>query len=106
MQIQIHSDAHVDVPNPRAADIEALVRQNLDRFEASLTRVEVHLTDENSHKGGGDDQRCMIEVRPRGLKPLAVTEQAATLDQAIRGALAKIERALGSTLDKLRDPRR
>ncbi|MEL6796637.1 MAG: ribosomal subunit interface protein, partial [Planctomycetota bacterium] len=31
-----------------------------------LTRVEVHLGDENAHKSGPADKRCLIEARPKG----------------------------------------
>jgi len=66
--------------------------------------VEVHLSDENSdRKGGNDDMRCVMEARLEGRQPIAVTDQAATLDQAVRGDANKLARLIESTLGRLRD---
>ena len=44
--------------------VEAVVRGALDRFSEQITRVEVHLSDENSDKKfGTDDKRCLLEAR-------------------------------------------
>jgi ribosome-associated translation inhibitor RaiA len=71
------------------------------RFGDQITRVKVHLSDVNSHQGGDDDKRCRLEARLAGLEPMAVSHQAATLQQAIDGAAKKLERALESTLGRL-----
>ncbi|MBE9122501.1 HPF/RaiA family ribosome-associated protein [Tychonema sp. LEGE 07199] len=69
-----------------------------------ITHVDVHLSDENSDKkGGDDDMRCTIEARLKGHQPLAVTHQAATLDQAVDGAADKLTRLIDSTLGRLHD---
>ena len=60
--------------------------------------------DENSaSKGGAYDKRCMMEARLDGRPPIAVTQQAATLDAAMDGAAAKLERSIDSMLGRLRD---
>lgn len=41
--------------------------------------------------------------RLEGRKPVAVTHQAATLDQAVDGARDKLTRLIDSTLGRLRD---
>ena len=71
-----------------------------------VTRVEVHLTDdigEGSEKSGKDDKRCVMEARLEGRQPVAVTYQAATVDQAIDGAAHKLARLIESTLGRLHD---
>jgi ribosome-associated translation inhibitor RaiA len=80
------------------------VQSALSRFSDRITRVEVHLSDENSDKKrGNDDMRCMMEARLEKRQPIAVTHQAATLDQAVDGAADKlnkmIESALGRRID-------
>ena len=75
----------------------------LGRFTAQVTRVEVHLSDENSARGGADDKRCMMEARLEGLPPTAVTHQAATVPQALDGAAATLTRSLERMLGRLRD---
>lgn len=86
--------------------LEAAVREEvsraLGRFAGRLTRVEVHLSDQNSTaRGGADDIRCAIEARPEGMRPVAVTHDAAGPAEAVRGAAQKLARALETQLGKL-----
>ena len=50
--------------------------------------------------------RCRMEARLEGRKPVAVTHQAATLDEAVEGAAGKLIRLIESTLGRLRDQKR
>jgi ribosome-associated translation inhibitor RaiA len=85
--------------------VEATVTNSLSHLSAHITRVEVHLSDENAGKHGQDDMRCMIEARLAGRQPTAVTCEAETLVQAIGGAADKLKSSLESTLDKLHEHR-
>ena len=85
--------------------VEAVVTHALSHFSAHVTRVEVHLSDENGHKNGQHDKRCMMEARLEGRQPTAVTCEAATLAQAVAGAADKLKRSLQSTLDQLHEHR-
>jgi len=105
MKIQLNTDDHIDGTEALAAEVSATVEQALGRFSEHITRVEVHLSDENAAKGGQQDQRCMLEARLEGRQPVAVTDQAATLEQAVHGAAKKLAHLLGSTLGRLRDHR-
>ena len=86
-----------------AAHVKTVVESALSRVSHRITRVEVHLSDENCHKRGQDDQRCMMEARLAGRKPTAVTQHAATLDLAIDGAPARLMSSIGHTLGRLQD---
>ena len=101
MQFQFNSDSSVMGTENVAERIENAVRTKLSRFEDRLTRVEVHVSDENAHKGGSDDKTCLIEARPRGGKPIGVTEHAGDVDTAARkaaGTMAqRLERVLGKS---------
>ncbi len=66
MQVQFNSDSSVMGTENVAERIEASVREKLARFEERLTRIEIHVRDENGAKGGADDKACTIEARPRG----------------------------------------
>jgi len=81
--------------------LEETVRAKLSRFSERLTRVEVHVGDENGERSGGDDKRCVIEARPAGRAPISVTEQAGSIDQAIAGALNKVTTALERDVGKI-----
>ena len=103
MHIQVNTDNNIEGREKLAAHVEAVVEEALSRFSGQITRVEVHLSDENSHKSGQNDKRCMMEARLENRRPTAVTHQAATLDQAIDGAADKLQRSIESTLGRLRD---
>ena len=102
MQIQINTDNHIVGREALASKAEATVQKVLAHFATQITRVEVHLSDENSHKGGENDKRCAMEARLEGRRPVAVTHEANTIEQALDGAAGKLQRSLESTLGKLR----
>jgi Sigma 54 modulation protein / S30EA ribosomal protein len=101
MQIEVTTDHNVEGGDALIRRIEAEVEAALSRFGDQLTRVEVHLGDENAGKSGAADKRCMMEARPAGQQPVAVTNLAATLDEARRGALQKLENVLESKFGRL-----
>jgi ribosome-associated translation inhibitor RaiA len=102
--VQIHTDSNIESSDRLKAQVESLVAGAVGRFGDRVSRVQVHLGDENSStKGGANDKRCMMEARLDGRPPVAVTQQAPTLEQAMDGAAEKLERTIGSMLDRLRD---
>ena len=103
MQVHTNTDRHITGSDRLSTHITALVIGALGRFSEQITRVEVHLSDENGAKGGADDIRCMMEARLEGRPPTAVTHQAATVNEAAEGAAAKLARAIASTLGRLRE---
>ncbi len=100
MLIQVNTDNHIVGREELVAKVEASVAATLDRFADQITRVEVHLTDENAQKGG-NDKRCLMEARLAGMQPVAASHQAGSLIEAVDGAAEKLETMLGRTLDKL-----
>lgn len=104
MQIQVHTDRHIQSDERLAEFIRDTLQTKLSRFVDNLTRIEVHLSDENGHqKADGNDKRCLLEARFEGLDPVAITEHAATVGQAITGAADKMQRKLSSVVGRLRD---
>ena len=104
MQIQINTGHNIEVHEVLAAEISGAVEIALSRFSDRITRVEVHLSDENSDKKvGHDGMRCMMEARLEGRQPIAVTHQAASLDLAINGAADKLTRLIEHSLGRLRE---
>jgi ribosome-associated translation inhibitor RaiA len=101
MKIQINTDHNIDGREQMAEEAEAVVESALGHLAGQITRVEVHLSDENGHKGGTADKRCMMEARLEGHQPIAVTDQAATIEQAIEGAAGKLKSALDHVLGRL-----
>ena len=82
--------------------VEADVQSALERFEDRLTRVEVHLSDENGENdSGGADKRCLLEARPEGMQPVVVTETADTVEQALLSATQKMQNLLNSKFGRI-----
>jgi ribosome-associated translation inhibitor RaiA len=102
MKIQINTDNHIAGHETLSQQTEASVASALGHLSEHVTRVEVHLSDENGKKTGGRDKRCMMEARLEGHQPIAVTDEAETIAQAIDGAAEKLKGALDSTLGRLR----
>src|SRR5690606_15191442 len=105
MQIQVHSDNHIEGSARLVEWVSASVAGKLDRFDDELTRVVVHLADANGVKAGAHDKRCPSEARPTGLQPVSVTHNAESLDLAVEGAIVKLGNALNHQFGKLRSKR-
>src|SRR5690554_5707560 len=104
MLIQVQTDSNIQGREELSRKIEAAVRDELDRYADRVTRVQVHLGDENSDKKGGeDDMRCTMELRLAGLQPIAVRANAPTVQQAIDDALEKLVSAAESSIGRERD---
>lgn len=99
MIVNINTANSVSGHDAFVTHFKSTMRGRLSRFEARLTRVEVHFGDVNSAQKDGNDKSCVIEARPAGIDPVTVSDQRASHDQAASGALDKIvvalERAFG-----------
>jgi hypothetical protein len=83
MQVQIQTDHNIEGHETLADQVRGVVEDALSEFSDRITSVDVHLSNQNSdHQDGNDSMRCMIEARLEGRQPIAVTDQAATLDDA------------------------
>lgn len=106
MKIQINTDNNIQGREELVERYTKDVESALANVSKHVTRVEVHLSDENADKSGQHDKRCMIEARLEGRQPIAVTEDAATLDLAVHGACHKMTRRIGDIVDTQRDRNR
>lgn len=104
MIVQIHTNPDIEGTQQLTSEVEAVVAGAVGRFADRVSRVQVHIGDENSSaKRGSNDKRCMMEARIDGAAPIAVTEFAPTVEQALNGAAGKLERSLDSRLGRQRD---
>jgi len=102
MQIQIRTDHNIEGDETLLDQVRSVVEDALSRVGDHITSVDVHLSNQNSEQeDGNDSMRCMIEARLEGLQPLAVTDQAATLDQSVDGATDKLTHLIDHTLGRL-----
>ena len=105
MQIQVHCDNRTEGNARLVGWVTDNVTSKLGRFDEELTRVAVHISDENGEKAGAHDKRCQIEARPKGQQPVSVTHKADSVHLAVDGALEKLHAALTSLYGKLRNKR-
>ncbi|PKO55733.1 MAG: hypothetical protein CVU28_05450 [Betaproteobacteria bacterium HGW-Betaproteobacteria-21] len=105
MQVQFNTDESVEGHEAMSQHAEEVVQRVLGRFGEQITRVEIHVSDVNGNKPGDNDKRCLMEARLAGRQPIAVTELAGSVHQAIDGAAQKLKRSVDSTLAKLADRR-
>ena len=102
MLTHVFSDKHIDSDKRTQDWVTATVEVTLERHLEDLTRVEVHLSDENGGKSGPKDKRCKMEARPKGHQPILVSHDADSLTQAVEGAAQKLEHKLEHLFGKLR----
>lgn len=100
MQIQLNSDNHITGTAGLQQHVEQVLEQQLKHVADRVTRVEVHLNDVNSNKGGDSDKRCQLEARMAGANPVSVEHHAPTLDLALNGAASQLARALDKAQGK------
>lgn len=101
MHVEVSTDTRVTADSE---DVTAEVETGLARYRDRLIRVAVRLSDVNGPKGGLDC-RCVLEARAAGRHPVAVTNDAASPDEAVSGAVEKMDHLLTSTFDRLDDPK-
>lgn len=102
MQVQINTDNNVEGNARLEYYIQTEVANALSRFEDRITRLEIHLSDENSDKFSLNDKRCLIEARLEKTQPMAVTAHSDTTEKAFYEALGKIKKVLATHFDKIK----
>lgn len=101
MQVLLNTDTHVDGRKGMAEHLETVVKEALHRFGDHVTRVEAHVTDAVSHaKPNPDDIVCTLEARLSKFEPVVVKDHAPNAHQAIQGAVAKLKRAVATSIEK------
>jgi len=102
MTIQINTDKNIEGNERFTSYFTSLIEDELGRYD-KITRIEVHLSDENGSKEGKADKRCLLEARLEGKQPIAVTNMADTHEQAVDGAIDKLKNSLDTILGRERN---
>ena len=107
MQVIINSDNQVDLQDDFRQHWQTEITSSLQRFSDWITRIEVHLTDENSNsKGGIDDIRCLIEARPADRQPVSIEVRGESAESALADGVQTLGRRLGTMIEKKRTQQR
>ncbi len=105
MNIQINTGHNIQGNKALIAKFSSTIKSALIRMSDHITKIEVHLKDEDGAKKGKNDKRCMIEAHLEGRQPIVVTDHADTLNQALDGAIGKLISMIESIQDRQRDQR-
>ena len=101
MTIQINTDKTINGDKRSSDFIVSQITEALQRFESNITRIEVYLKDENGKKDEFNNISWLLEARLEGKQPIAITNQANTMDMAVTGAIDKIKTSIESILGKI-----
>jgi ribosome-associated translation inhibitor RaiA len=103
MKIQFNTGRNIIGSDELRASLTSLISGELNRFKDHITRLEVHLSDEDSNKNGVNDKRCMIEARLEGMQPIAVTNHADSHELAVTGAVDKLKSSIDTIEGRLKN---
>lgn len=103
MKIQLNTDKNIPGDERLESYLSSLIEGELSRFSDHITRVEIHLADENGQKKGVNDKRCILEARLENRQPIAVTSHANTMEKAVNDALTKLKASIETIYDRLKD---
>jgi ribosome-associated translation inhibitor RaiA len=103
MTIQFNTDNNIQGNEELTAPLTSLISDKLNRFRDKISRVEVHLSNENGNKEGQNDKRCLLEARMEGKQPIAVTNTANSHEQAVEGAIDKLKTSLDTIIGRERN---
>jgi len=103
LKIQLNTDNQIAGTDALEERVSAMVEQTLGRFSSRLTRLEVYLSDTNSHvKAGPQNKRCALEARPLHGDPIGASHEDEDVEKAIRGASDKLRTMLDAWVEKQR----
>ncbi len=103
MMIQFNTDHNIHGREALEAKFSTIITDGLNRFRDQITRVEVHLSDENGNKSGLNDKRCLLEARLEGMHPIAVSHHANNHELAVKGAITKLKTSIDNKIGHLKN---
>ncbi len=103
MIVQINTDKNIDGDERLQNYFSTQIEEDLEYYKSLITRVEVHLSDENGKKDGINDIQCLLEARLEAKQPIAVTNRADTVELAVSGALDKLKNSLETIVGRLQN---
>ncbi len=103
MIIQYNTDNTINGDQRNQVFFTNLLAEELEKYNNDITRLEVHISDENGEKSGINDIRCLIEARLKNMKPIAVSANSNTIESAITGAISKLKVSVETILGRIKE---
>ncbi len=101
MKIQFNTDKTINGDERHQTFFTSQIAEALKRYQSHITRIEVHLSDQNGKKEGMNDIRCLLETRLEGRQPIAVSCREETVELAVSGAIDKLKTSLETILERI-----
>ncbi|MDO8965047.1 MAG: HPF/RaiA family ribosome-associated protein [Algoriphagus sp.] len=103
MIVQLNTDKNIEGTAGLETFVSEKVNSGLKHFVENITRIEVHLSDQNADKGGSDDIHCKIEARLEGIQPVIVVGKSGSKEKALDEAVDKMKAKLGTVMGKIKN---
>lgn len=103
MKIQFNTDNNIQGTETLEAIVSKKISYELKHFTDKITRIEVHLSDQNASKTGQDDILCKIEARVEGMQPVMVASKSASKEKAVEDAVIKMKATLSTVIGKMKN---
>ena len=103
MEIQVRTDRQFPTADEFVSFVGSELLAGLGPCASRVLSACVHLTTDWSARGG-PVLRCLLEVRPLGHAPFAVTHHAATHDGAVRAAVGDMRGVLERMFRRIDEP--
>lgn len=100
MDIQFNTDNNIEGKQSMDDYMTTTISEGLKHFGEHITRIEVHVSDENGNKKGPKDKKCVLEARLKGIAPIAVSASEDNVRKAVVSAVDKMKSSLTTTMGK------
>ncbi|MCZ4408214.1 HPF/RaiA family ribosome-associated protein [Cryomorphaceae bacterium 1068] len=105
MTIQVNTDNNIKGSQNMEAYFTEKIETGLKHFADHITRVEVHLSDQNGEKSGTNDIQCRLEARLEGQQPILAESREENHEKALSKAISKMQAALRTKIGKMQNNR-
>ena len=103
MKIQINTDKTINGDKKHQDLFITKIAKELDNYKSHITDIEVHLSDQNGKKKGWDDILCLLVAKVEGRQPIAVSNQANSIESAMSGAIDKLKASFETMLGRMQN---
>ncbi len=103
MTILFNTDNNLTVHDDFKNKLSNHLSEKLNRFNEHITRLEVHLSDDNGHKTGLNDKKCLLEAKVEGRPAVAVSAGAQNYELAVAAAVDKLRSSLDSIFGRMQN---
>ena len=94
MIFQFNTDKTIHGDQGQRDHFEALITNEISQYSTHISRIDVHLSDENGKQKGVKDIRCLLEAQIVRSQPIVAIEYSDTVELAVAGAIHKLKASL------------